>query len=456
MRFLPGVNLGSTEPGPPARRAAVDGRGLPATGSPRWAGWASGWCASTRSTRRRSTPNWCGTTGPTRTARCTWCRASTCRTSPMWTRATCTTRPSRPRSPPNCATPSTRRTADLRRDARRRDGPHGDWTADVSPWLVAWIAGVEWDPYATAATDATATSAAPAVDRPVLPVHSGRLAGRALDRRPARGTGHRAGRRRPLDADRVRELADHRSAAAPGRAAGVTRIWSASTPTTCCRPANWPGGTFASYHAYPYYPDFQRHEPALQRVRPQWTDGPVRRLPGRAAPPPRAGRNAGDGQRVRRAVGARAGALRPARPPPGRAQRGRGDAHRRRAAHADPGRRAGRRASSSAGPTSGSSSPGTPSPTSNRPTGVQLWHDPLTNEQHFGLIATDPTGAVNPDPVRLGDVTARVDEAYLHLRFPADRSADGHDRLRHARRLGGRRPRRARRTRAPRPPSCST
>jgi hypothetical protein len=29
--------------------------------------------------------------------------------------------------------------------------------------------------------------------------------------------------------------------------------------------AAWPAGSFASYHAYPYYPDFQRHEPALQR-----------------------------------------------------------------------------------------------------------------------------------------------------------------------------------------------
>ena len=26
----------------------------------------------------------------------------------------------------------------------------------------------------------------------------------------------------------------------------------------------WPGGTFASFHAYPYYPDFQRYEPGLQ------------------------------------------------------------------------------------------------------------------------------------------------------------------------------------------------
>src|SRR4029453_13299650 len=27
--------------------------------------------------------------------------------------------------------------------------------------------------------------------------------------------------------------------------------------------AAWPAGTFASDHAYPYYKDFQRHEPAL-------------------------------------------------------------------------------------------------------------------------------------------------------------------------------------------------
>ena len=27
--------------------------------------------------------------------------------------------------------------------------------------------------------------------------------------------------------------------------------------------AAWPGGYFAAYHAYPYYPDFQRHEPGI-------------------------------------------------------------------------------------------------------------------------------------------------------------------------------------------------
>ena len=57
----------------------------------------------------------------------------------------------------------------------------------------------------------------------------------------------------------------------------------------------------------------------------------------------------------------------------------------------------------------------------------QLWHDPLTNEQHFGLLAMDAAGP--PDaasqrtcstpsggwPVRRA--TARVDESYVHLRI---------------------------------------
>jgi hypothetical protein len=56
----------------------------------------------------------------------------------------------------------------------------------------------------------------------------------------------------------------------------------------------------------------------------------------------------------------------------------------------------------------------------------QLWHDPLTNEQHFGLVAMDAAGS--PDAVTqfLVDdehawparrITARVDESYVRLRI---------------------------------------
>ena len=51
----------------------------------------------------------------------------------------------------------------------------------------------------------------------------------------------------------------------------------------------------------------------------------------------------------------------------------------------------------------------------------QLWHDPLTNEQHFGLVATD--SAPVPDSVRevipstgpVEYVVAEADASYLHL-----------------------------------------
>ena len=83
----------------------------------------------------------------------------------------------------------------------------------------------------------------------------------------------------------------------------------------------WPGGFFASYHAYPYYPDFMRLTPEYQTYeRPR--DGerrPLLRLPSRAAGLPR--RTGGDGHRVRRpelargrAPAARSGAIRATTP----------------------------------------------------------------------------------------------------------------------------------------------
>jgi hypothetical protein len=56
----------------------------------------------------------------------------------------------------------------------------------------------------------------------------------------------------------------------------------------------------------------------------------------------------------------------------------------------------------------------------------QLWHDPLTNEQHFGVMATDPQGSPDAvDQVLVDDPEARpaqavvadVDESYVHLRL---------------------------------------
>jgi hypothetical protein len=149
-------------------------------------------------------------------------------------------------------------------DASLPDRPghaHGAYTADVSAWLVSWLIGVEWDPAATEESDA--------VNRGAVP-HRGRYFANTDDATPtevwlARAMDHLAALERdrgvtmpiafvnwpttdplahpdePLDKeDRVAVDANH------------------VLPTEA-----WPGGSFASYHAYPYYPDFQRYEEGI-------------------------------------------------------------------------------------------------------------------------------------------------------------------------------------------------
>ncbi|WP_306214650.1 hypothetical protein [Actinoplanes sp. RD1] len=64
----------------------------------------------------------------------------------------------------------------------------------------------------------------------------------------------------------------------------------------------------------------------------------------------------------------------------------------------------------------------------------QLWHDPLTAAQGFGLIAMDAAGSPDAPPQQLLDddtawparrVTARVDESYVHLRVRLGSPAPG-------------------------------
>ena len=64
--------------------------------------------------------------------------------------------------------------------------------------------------------------------------------------------------------------------------------------------AAWPAGTFASYHAYPYYPDFQRHEPGLRAYRYAGRADPYAGYLAALRTAPR--EHADPGDRVRRAV----------------------------------------------------------------------------------------------------------------------------------------------------------
>ncbi len=190
------------------------------------------------------------------------------------------------------------------------------------------------------------------------------------------------------------------------------RTWSASTPTTSCPTAAWPGGTFASFHAYPYYPDFQRHEPALQQV-------DVRRA-GRT--PTRATCATCKRHYTRMPVlitefgvpsslgSAHRGT---ARPRPGRPHRAAGDGDRRRPAAADRGAGHGRRAAVRAGPTSGSSAPGTPME-HQRPGATGASSGTTRSPTSSGSAWSRPTPARVPDAAReispatgAGEVRAR-------------------------------------------------
>ncbi len=148
--------------------------------------------------------------------------------------------------------------------APRRGRASGTWTADVSPWVAAWIVGVEWDPIATAASDA---------ENAARPGHRGRYFSSTPDASPTER----------WVAARMDELATLE--AGHGLSVPLAMVnWPTADPLT--HPAEplgredmvgvdanhivasdaWPGGRFASYHAYPYYPDFQRIEPEYTRT----------------------------------------------------------------------------------------------------------------------------------------------------------------------------------------------
>lgn len=136
----------------------------------------------------------------------------------------------------------------------------GTYTADVSPWTYAWILGVEWDPAATVDNNEANEGMSPFVG-PYFEASS--------DASPTESWIAGA-------ADRLAGELDARGVSVP--------IAFANWPTTDplvhpdeplpeedmvgvdanhVIPSGWPAGTFASYHAYPYYPDFQRYEAGI-------------------------------------------------------------------------------------------------------------------------------------------------------------------------------------------------
>lgn len=153
---------------------------------------------------------------------------------------------------------------ELRRSPRRGSAS-GIWTADVSRWLYAYSVGVEWDPAATAASDRTNAGAAPfhgtyfRATRAASPTES--WLARMLDRCAADEA--RRGLSVPLTFTNWPTTDPLRHPDEPLAREDLVGVDAQHVRAT----AAWPAGFFASYHAYPYYPDFLRHEPALQAYR---------------------------------------------------------------------------------------------------------------------------------------------------------------------------------------------
>jgi hypothetical protein len=144
----------------------------------------------------------------------------------------------------------------------RRGHAGGTYGADVSPWVLAYSIGIEWDPQAVESTDR--------LNRGVEPYH-GRYFTADPDATPMESW--------------LASMLDHTAAeeAARGWSRPLTfTSWLTLDPlhhpyeplpkedlvsvdaTHIAATKAWPGGFFASYHAYPYYPDFMRLTPRYQ------------------------------------------------------------------------------------------------------------------------------------------------------------------------------------------------
>lgn len=137
----------------------------------------------------------------------------------------------------------------------------GNYEMDVSRWVLSWIIGVEWDPEGVARTDEQETEAA---------YEPGRFFAATADASPTE-------RWIATHMDEIAALEAARGVSVPVAMANwptVDPLEHPSEPlekedlvgvdaTHVLPTAAWPGGTFASFHAYPYYPDFLRHEDGL-------------------------------------------------------------------------------------------------------------------------------------------------------------------------------------------------
>ncbi|HKY32821.1 MAG TPA: tetratricopeptide repeat protein [Candidatus Polarisedimenticolia bacterium] len=165
--------------------------------------------------------------------------------------------------------------------AHRRGHAHGFYDADVSPWILGWILGREWEPYSVEAYDAARRQ--PAAYRGSYVILEEGTPTEAwiasvMDHAMRHETGTYGTQapvsftswptldplRHPTEATRREEVAILERLGLPqepGTALeydndGVSIDLARMSPTRLAG-----AGLFASYHAYPYYPDFMNVDP---------------------------------------------------------------------------------------------------------------------------------------------------------------------------------------------------
>ncbi|WP_114423683.1 hypothetical protein [Nocardioides houyundeii] len=160
-------------------------------------------------------------------------------------------------------------------DLVREEAPGRAWgtyDVDVSAWVASWIIGVEWDGAAVQRTNRRSADA---------PYSPGKFFAATDAATPTE-------RWIAKHMDEIATLEAERGVSVPVAMAN----WPTADPLEhpseplhredlpgvdanhVLPTAAWPGGTFASFHAYPYYPDFQRYQDGLDET--LWAGEPDR------------------------------------------------------------------------------------------------------------------------------------------------------------------------------------
>jgi hypothetical protein len=142
----------------------------------------------------------------------------------------------------------------------------GTYRSDISPWLLAWSIGIEWDPLATRASDRTNAGQPPfhgyyfqsSADATPMESWLAEMLNYTAGLEAARGWSRPMTFTNWLTTDPLHHPYE------PLRREDLVSIDAMHISATSA----WPGGFFASYHAYPYYPDFLRTTPAYQHGDP--------------------------------------------------------------------------------------------------------------------------------------------------------------------------------------------